>query len=339
MIDRLIAAGHAYADAGDVYFAVRSLPDYGALSGQRVDEVNQGETAATGKRDSADFTLWKGAKPGEPYWDSPWGPGRPGWHIECSAMARTYLGPQFDIHGGGLDLVFPHHENERAQSLGAGDCVRELLAASPLGDPGRREDVEVAREHRDGAGAHRAHQADRVAVLPDQRALPFTDRILRGRAGRLGHLVQPGRGVPAAGHRPGRLGGGRRTAGRLRHRDERRPACAASVGRGARVRPARQHGAGVGRPRRRGAEPRSRCAPCCRCSAPIRWTSSGRPSPTTAASRRLPARLLDSLLAERARARATRDFATSDRIRDQLAAAGFAIQDSRDGATWSVSPQ
>ena len=121
MIAELIASGHAYSAAGDVYFAVRTQPDYGFLSGQKIDEMVQGETEAGGKRDSADFTMWKGAKPGEPSWPSPWGPGRPGWHIECSAMARTYLGSEFDIHGGGLDLIFPHHENEAAQSHGVGD--------------------------------------------------------------------------------------------------------------------------------------------------------------------------------------------------------------------------
>lgn len=120
LIGELIDAGKAYAAAGDVYFDVRSDPRYGFLSGQKIDEMNQGETEGQGKKDPADFTLWKAAKPGEPSWESPWGPGRPGWHIECSAMARTYLGDSFDIHGGGLDLVFPHHENEAAQSEGAG---------------------------------------------------------------------------------------------------------------------------------------------------------------------------------------------------------------------------
>nr|WP_246232242.1 cysteine--tRNA ligase [Nakamurella aerolata] len=120
LIGELIDAGKAYAAAGDVYFDVRADPRYGFLSGQKIDEMNQGETEGQGKKDPADFTLWKAAKPGEPSWGSPWGPGRPGWHIECSAMARTYLGDAFDIHGGGLDLVFPHHENEAAQSEGAG---------------------------------------------------------------------------------------------------------------------------------------------------------------------------------------------------------------------------
>jgi cysteinyl-tRNA synthetase len=120
-MERLIERGHAYASDGNVYFDVLSLPDYGALSGHRLDDVHQGESAGTGKRDARDFTLWKSAKPDEPSWPTPWGRGRPGWHLECSAMATSLLGPEFDIHCGGMDLVFPHHENELAQSHGAGD--------------------------------------------------------------------------------------------------------------------------------------------------------------------------------------------------------------------------
>ncbi|MBV9293648.1 MAG: class I tRNA ligase family protein, partial [Frankiales bacterium] len=105
---------------GDVYFDVRSFPSYGALSGQKPDQMLSTEEPGA-KRDALDFALWKGAKPGEPQWETPWGPGRPGWHLECSAMATRYLGAEFDIHGGGLDLVFPHHENEIAQSVAAGD--------------------------------------------------------------------------------------------------------------------------------------------------------------------------------------------------------------------------
>jgi cysteinyl-tRNA synthetase len=120
LMHRLIDAGHAYASGGDVYFDVRSDKSYGELSNQRVENLQQPEDLGQ-KRDAIDFALWKGAKPGEPSWDTPWGPGRPGWHLECSAMATKYLGPEFDIHGGGLDLVFPHHENELAQSTCAGD--------------------------------------------------------------------------------------------------------------------------------------------------------------------------------------------------------------------------
>lgn len=121
MIDRLILAGHAYEANGSVYFEVATFPRYGQLSGQRLEDLQSGEPADDSeKRDPRDFALWKAAKPTEPHWPTPWGPGRPGWHIECSAMATTYLGPEFDIHGGGLDLVFPHHENELAQAQGAG---------------------------------------------------------------------------------------------------------------------------------------------------------------------------------------------------------------------------
>lgn len=124
MIDymqRIIDAGHGYSSDGNVYAQPTTIEGYGQISGQRLDELDQGESAGTGKRDPRDFTMWKAAKPGEPAWDSPWGPGRPGWHIECSAMATTYLGAEFDIHCGGLDLQFPHHENETAQAHAAGD--------------------------------------------------------------------------------------------------------------------------------------------------------------------------------------------------------------------------
>ena len=123
LMQRLIDAGHAYASQGDVYFDVSSLPAYGSLSGQRLDHMRAADDTEdeTAKRDPRDFALWKGAKPGEPTWPTPWGPGRPGWHLECSAMSTKYLGSTFDIHGGGLDLIFPHHENELAQSHAAGD--------------------------------------------------------------------------------------------------------------------------------------------------------------------------------------------------------------------------
>jgi cysteinyl-tRNA synthetase len=125
MIGRLIERGHAYAvENGDVYYAVRSFPAYGRLSGKSLDELNAGERVEVDphKRDPLDFVLWKATKPGEPAWPSPWGEGRPGWHIECSAMGSELLGPHFDIHGGGQDLQFPHHENEIAQSEGAHCC-------------------------------------------------------------------------------------------------------------------------------------------------------------------------------------------------------------------------
>ena len=125
LIERLVETGNAYRSVvegdADVYFDVLSFPDYGKLSGHRLGDVHQGEGVGAGKRDQRDFTLWKAAKPGEPSWPTPWGRGRPGWHSECVAMAHEYLGSDFDIHCGGMDLIFPHHENEIAQARAAGD--------------------------------------------------------------------------------------------------------------------------------------------------------------------------------------------------------------------------
>jgi cysteinyl-tRNA synthetase len=127
MVRVLIAKGFAYKLGGDVYFEVRKFADYGKLSGRDLEELQAGARVEVNaeKRDPLDFALWKAAKPGEIFWESPWGPGRPGWHIECSAMAIKYLGPGFDMHGGGEDLVFPHHENEIAQSEA---CTGQLFA-------------------------------------------------------------------------------------------------------------------------------------------------------------------------------------------------------------------
>jgi cysteinyl-tRNA synthetase len=121
LIQRLISSGHAYEANGDVLFSVNSFPGYGKLSGKRTEDLISGARVDVDekKRNPLDFALWKAAKPGEPFWESPWGPGRPGWHIECSAMSMDLLGEGFDIHGGGADLAFPHHENEIAQSEAA----------------------------------------------------------------------------------------------------------------------------------------------------------------------------------------------------------------------------
>jgi cysteinyl-tRNA synthetase len=129
-IAELIESGHAYEAGGDVYFRVASFPEYGRLSGQRPDQVEQGEEPSPLKQDPRDFALWKANKPKteDTWWDSPWGRGRPGWHIECSVMAEEIFGPAFEIHGGGLDLVFPHHENEVAQSRALGHPFAHIWA-------------------------------------------------------------------------------------------------------------------------------------------------------------------------------------------------------------------
>ena len=158
-VQSLIDKGHAYAAAGDVFFDVAKDPGYGKLSNRSADsQQGEGGEAASKKRSPGDFALWKSAKPGEPAWDSPWGKGRPGWHIECSAMSRALLGETFDIHGGGLDLVFPHHENELAQS----ECCHDkpmvkywlhnglLRAAADAGKVGGQTDREQASSQPSG---------------------------------------------------------------------------------------------------------------------------------------------------------------------------------------------
>ena len=159
-----------------------------------------GDSAA--KRDPRDFTLWKGAKPGEPSWDTPWGPGRPGWHLECSAMSMKYLGEAFDIHGGGIDLVFPHHENEIAQSTCAGyDFAQYWMHNAVLGR-GRREDEQVARQLAAGRGDPEDRPAGRAPLLPGPGALPVRAGVLRGVTGRGRRRVQADRGLRRNG--PGR---------------------------------------------------------------------------------------------------------------------------------------
>ncbi len=336
MIGELIDRGHAYAADGDVYFAVRTLDSYGALSGQKLDEMSQGETAATGKRDPSDFTLWKGAKPGEPSWDSPWGPGRPGWHIECSAMARTYLGPRFDIHGGGLDLVFPHHENERAQSLAAGDDFADVwmhhhwvtLAGEKMSKSlGNTETVPAITAHTRAIALRfyliSAHYRSPIEYSQDalDDSVTSFDRIeafLRRVADRVGEValgelpadftaaMDDELHVPralAVVHDHVRLGNTALESGD-------RSAAAA-------------HATAV----------RSMLAVLGTDPFDPQWAGGGADERLRTATDAL----VSGLLEQRAAARAAKDFATSDRIRDQLAAAGFVVQDSRDGATWSLA--
>jgi cysteinyl-tRNA synthetase len=159
-IEELVASGHAYPAGGDVYFRVASFPDYGRLSGQKPDQVEQGEEPSALKEDPRDFALWKANKPAteDTWWESPWGRGRPGWHIECSAMAEEIYGPAFEIHGGGLDLVFPHHENEVAQSRALGHPFAHIWAHNGMlqftGEKMSKSsgDVETIRDALEGWG-------------------------------------------------------------------------------------------------------------------------------------------------------------------------------------------
>ena len=182
-IEGLIAKGMAYASDGDVYFDVTRDADYGKLTNRSV-EAMQGEGGSTAdrKRSAADFALWKQAKPGEPAWESPWGPGRPGWHIECSAMSKAILGPRFDIHGGGLDLVFPNHENEIAQSESLHDCpMATYWMHNGLMQAGTAAGKVGGRPRGEGAPADDAAAQAATKISKSTGAEPFKNLLARHR--------------------------------------------------------------------------------------------------------------------------------------------------------------
>ena len=245
---------------GDVYFDVRSWGEYGTLTRQSLDAMEPAQDAdPRGKRDPRDFALWKGAKPDEPEsatWASPWGPGRPGWHIECSAMSRRYLGPEFDIHGGGLDLRFPHHENELAQSTAAGDAFARYWVHNGLVTVGDQKMSKSLGNFLLAEDVLRERDPLVDPLRARRRALPLEPRhhgilVRRGRGGAGAHPHLPrARRAHAAG-RLGRPAHRRDRARALRRRDGRRPRRAAGARGAARDRPRRQHRARRGRSRRR----------------------------------------------------------------------------------------
>ncbi|WP_344021342.1 cysteine--tRNA ligase [Pseudonocardia kongjuensis] len=336
LIERLIDRGHAYTAAGDVYFAVRTLPEYGSLSGQKVDDVHQGEGQGGHKRDPLDFTLWKAAKPGEPSWPTPWGHGRPGWHLECSAMATAYLGPEFDIHGGGLDLVFPHHENERAQSHAAGDPFARFWLhnawvtmggekmSKSLGNtlqiesllqrvrPAELRYYLVGPHYRSAIEYSDAALDEAVAAY--RRIESFVNRV-RERHG----LPEPSADVPAefAAALDDDLG----TPGALSviHKLVREGNTALDAG---------------------DAGTASRAASCVRATTAVMGldplAAGGAAEATGDGAREALATLVESMLERRQAARAERDFATADRLRDELLAAGIAVEDGAGGSTWTL---
>ncbi len=344
LIDQLIRAGHAYAaepgtDAeGDVYFDVRSWAAYGELTRQSIDDMSPAADAdPRGKRDVRDFALWKGAKPDEPAdatWDSPWGPGRPGWHIECSAMARRYLGADFDIHGGGLDLRFPHHENELAQSGAAGDgfarywvhnglvTVEGQKMSKSLGNVVLARDVLAQRDplvvRYALAAAHYRSNLDLSGKSFDE-AEAALDRIrtFLERAARHGEFAEAVGTDPAfAAAMDDDLGVPQALA--VIHERVREGNTAFDAGDTETARAvAGQVTALTGV---LGLNPLD-----------ARWApASGAAMPALDA-------LVTELITQRARARADKDWAAADRIRDAIAAAGVALEDGPDGTHWSIS--
>jgi cysteinyl-tRNA synthetase len=344
LIERLIERGHAYPagdGSGDVYFDVRSWPSYGEVSGQRVDEMTPAEDAdPRGKRDPRDFALWKGRKPSEPAtaaWPSPWGPGRPGWHIECSAMALKYLGGSFDIHGGGVDLRFPHHENEQAQSRAAGfDFAATWMHNAWITTAGEKMSKSLGNSLTIPAVLERTRAIDlRFYIVAahyrshvefsfealDEAAVGFQriEHFLTRAAELLGSVdvgpvpdafaaaMDDDLGAPAAvavlhgAVREGNklLGSGDREA--LRRTAEQVRGMLGVMG----LDPFDPHWAGHGA------------------------SEDGRLHDAVDA-------LVATLLDQRQAARAAKDFATADAIRDQIKAAGIEVEDTPSGPSWSL---
>ena len=336
LMHRLIDAGHAYAAGGDVYFAVATFAGYGALSGQRIEEMVQGEFDVHGKRDPRDFTLWKGAKPGEPSWPTPWGPGRPGWHLECSAMATFYLGPQFDIHGGGLDLIFPHHENEQAQSHAAGDgFARYWLHNALVTMSGEKMSKSLGNTLTIDAMLRRVRAVELRYYLvgPHYRStIEYSDAAMQEsvaafrRIESFVHRVRERLGTPE----PGVLCAEFAAA---MNDDIGTPGALAAIHNAVREgNTALDAGDRAGA---LGAAGSVRAMTGVLGLDPLdpRWASDeqGNSAATAALTT-----LVEDLLAQRAEARARRDFAAADQVRDRLTAAGVSVEDSPDGPTWSL---
>jgi cysteinyl-tRNA synthetase len=348
LIQGLIARGVAYTLEGDVYFEVRRFPSYGKLSGKNLDELEAGARVDVDerKRDPLDFALWKASKPGEPSWPSPWGPGRPGWHIECSAMAMQYLGETFDLHGGGEDLIFPHHENEIAQSEGATgkpfvrcwahngfvNLNSEKMSKS-LGntlwirDMVQRHDPEALRLY--FLGTHYRHPLE----YADERISESAKAL-----GRLRALVEEAERLTRRGPQPPGTGDAalldqvdahveRFTA--VMDDDFNTPQALAVLFDLLRL----LYGS-----REQGAEGGAFVAGVARLVDLARvlglFEKGARTRPSI--DPKLKARI-ESLLYLREQARKQRDFAEADRLRDELVALNVTLKDSREGTTWTIS--
>ncbi|MFC5675932.1 cysteine--tRNA ligase [Aeromicrobium endophyticum] len=342
MIQTLIERGHAYAagdGSGDVYFDVRSWPAYGELSGQKVDDMLNAEDAPPeGKRDGRDFALWKGHKAGDPEsasWPTPWGRGRPGWHLECSAMAAKYLGPEFDIHGGGLDLRFPHHENELAQSRAAGQpFARVWMHNAMLNLAGAKMSKSVGNTLMVSEVVKRVRPIDLryyLAASHYRSIVEFSEESLAEAAtafGRIEGFVRRAAELCGAGEL-GEVVDGFATA---MDDDLSVPAALAHLQSVVRAGQAALPDGDSAHLRRALADVRAMLDVLGLDPLSPTWDRGG----DDAAYAQVIDSLVEGLLEQRQAARATKDFATADRVRDQLTAAGIDIEDTPQGARWSV---
>jgi cysteinyl-tRNA synthetase len=360
MIAGLVAKGSAYETADGVYFRVKSFAHYGELSGRHVDELRAGVRfeVREQKDDSLDFALWKKAKPGEPTWESPWGPGRPGWHIECSAMARRYLGDTIDIHGGATDLIFPHHENEVAQTesyTGKHPMAAIWMHAGLLNVDGQKMSKSLGNfvplvELLD----RQSWAAIRYFFLQTGYRKPtnFTDEALeaatKGLRGlyadlemlRLAAADLPKRepGTVDAGEYDALLDDDLNTAGAVGWLQKRLKAERAAV-----VRRDGSPAAAVALVERclgvLALPPTAALAGLAEAATEVRLTDDARRSLAAVAGdgHADDRALVDTVVAMRFDARTAKDFATSDRLRDVLAEAGISLKDAKSGTEWSVS--
>ena len=337
LIQRLIDRGHAYPaldDSGDVYFDVRSWDKYGALTNQSVEDMQDSADAdPRGKRDPRDFALWKGYKEGEPLtasWESPWGRGRPGWHLECSAMAGKYLGSRFDIHGGGLDLRFPHHENELAQSTAAGDDFAnfwmhngmvtyegEKMSKSIGNTISPAQMLQMARplvvRYYLGSAHYRSILDYRPSSL--QEAATAIERVEAFLAATQ-DVLKPGREVPEA-------------FAEAMDDDVNIPRALAVLHEQTRA----------GNAALASGEDASEAANAVMAMAEVLGLAqlmSFNAEGTSGAEHEALDALIQAVLAERADARAQKDWAKADAMRDLLASAGVQVKDGANGSSWSV---
>lgn len=337
LIQRLIDRGHAYPaldDSGDVYFDVRSWGEYGALTNQSVEDMQDSADAdPRGKRDPRDFALWKGYKEGEPLtasWESPWGRGRPGWHLECSAMAGKYLGSRFDIHGGGLDLRFPHHENELAQSTAAGDDFAnfwmhngmvtyegEKMSKSIGNTISPAQMLQMARplvvRYYLGSAHYRSILDYRPSSL--QEAATAIERVEAFLAATQ-DVLKPGREVPEAFAEAMDDDVNIPRALAVLHEQTRAGNAALAAG-----------------------EDASEAANAVMAMAEVLGLAqlmSFNAEGTSGAEHEALDALIQAVLAERADARAQKDWAKADAMRDLLASAGVQVKDGANGSSWSV---